>query len=144
MSAVGGGALVIIRYAADLSDAISWGVGGLGAILFVVGILVLLHRRGILFALPKKRSKANHSPHDVASLDQVTIYERIHATAICYLEPQRGDREKRLRFDIYFVNASVFDLRIKRVDGKVYYEGQPCGPTLGSVRKLNANRGRGR
>ena len=58
MIAFGGGVLFVVRYVADLQDLAAWGAAGLGALLFVVGILVLLHRRDILFALPK-RAKAS-------------------------------------------------------------------------------------
>lgn len=148
VSTILGGALVVIRYAADLADAVAWGFGGIGALLFVVGILFLLQRRGILFALPAQEQKgATCLTKDYLSRlkddDQQHLVRRLHIKEVGInvdrLIPEEVDPFIELKLSLW--NWSVFNVSGADVDGHLSHNGQAMAGRVTKEGATNAHHG---
>lgn len=97
VTTIGGGAFIVVRYVADLGDLWAWGVGGIGALLFVVGILVLLHRSEILYALPKKKLRGVDQQTQIGDTQQKPLVHKA----------KRRERARHLREAVHQSKAII-------------------------------------
>lgn len=139
---------MVVRFVADLGDIASWGVGGFGSLLFVGGILILLHRKGVLFALPaKKQEQGTPSTNDylskLAEKDQRYLHERLRIKDLSftfdYLKPVVIDPYFELKLSLW--NWSLFNINASGVEGCLSHIGQLMGDRVVKTRSTNAHHG---
>lgn len=139
---------MVLRFAADLGDAVAWGVGGIGALLFVVGILVLLYRGGILFPLPFQRQEGGTRPikdyySKLRDDDQKYLGHRLRIKEIGIkvdrLIPEVVDPFIELQLSLW--NWSVFNVFAAEVDGHLSHNGQEMAGDVTKVQSTNAHHG---
>lgn len=147
-SAIVGGVLVVIRFAADLGDAVAWGVGGIGALLIVVGILVLLYRGGILFALPFRGQEGGTWPNKgyfskLMDDDRQYLVHRLRIKEIGVkvdrLISEEVDPYIELKLSLW--NWSVFNVFCAEVDGHLSHNGQEMAGRVTKEGSSNAHHG---